>query len=80
MNAFDRLTFDVTGFYNRYDHVRGTQTISLTPPTGTLANNLDVTTLGIGRWRVTSKCMIVGVFVEPIRISTWMWTGLSMSH
>ena len=79
MNAFDRLTFDVTGFYNRYDHVRGTQTISLTPPTGTLANNLYVTTLGIevasdvqvhDRWRLRGAYSYINMDVDgPINVA-----------
>ncbi|MDH5562805.1 MAG: TonB-dependent receptor [Nitrospirota bacterium] len=47
LNTFERFTLDITGFYNQYDHVRGTQIISLLPPTGTLANNLKVDTIGV---------------------------------
>ncbi len=46
LNTFERFTFDMTGFYNQYDHVRGTRVISLLPPTGTLENNLKVDTIG----------------------------------
>ena len=79
LNAFDRLTFDVTGFYNRYDHVRGTQTISFAPPTGTLANNLDVTTLGIevasdvqvhDQWRLRGAYSYINMDVDgPINVA-----------
>ncbi len=47
LNTFERITFDITGFYNQYDNIRGTRVISLAPPTGTLANNLEVDTIGV---------------------------------
>ncbi len=47
LNTFERLTFDITGFYNQYENVRGTRVISLAPPTGTLENNLEVNTIGM---------------------------------
>ncbi len=47
LNAFEHFSFDLTGFYNQYDNIRGTRTVSLLPPTGTLANNLTVDTIGL---------------------------------
>ncbi len=47
MNIFQNFTIDLTGFYNKYDNIRGTQVLSLLPPTGTLANNLEVDTIGL---------------------------------
>ena len=47
LHTFERFTLDITGFYNQYDNIRGTRVISLTPPTGTLENNLTVDTIGL---------------------------------
>ena len=79
LSTFERFTFDITGFYNQYDNVRGTRTISLFPPTGTLANNLSVDTIGVEIasdvqlqewWRIRGAYTYINMTVDgPINVA-----------
>ena len=90
LNTFERITIDITGFYNQYDNVRGTQVLSLLPPTGTLANNLEVDTIGIevasdiqllDWWRLRGAYSYINIDVDgPINASLNTTGGNTPHH
>ena len=89
VNTFERFTFDITGFYNQYENVRGTRVISLAPPTGTLENNLEVDTLGIELasdiqildwWRVRGTYTYINMWVEGPINTALSTTGRGTPH
>ena len=47
LSAYERFSFDITGFYNSYDHIRGSQVVSLFPPSLELNNEVKAHTLGL---------------------------------
>lgn len=47
LSAFERFSFDITGFYNSYDHIRGSQVVNLFPPSLELNNGVKAHTLGL---------------------------------
>ena len=89
LNTFERFTFDITGFYNQYDNVRGTRVISLLPPTGTLENNLKVDTIGAEFatdiqlqewWRIRGAYSYINMSVDgPINVAL-NTTGRATPH
>ena len=89
LNAFERFSFDITGFYNQYDNIRGTQIISLLPPTGTLANNLTVDTIGLeiasdvqvqDWWRIRGAYSYINMDVDGPINTTLNTTGGGTPH
>ena len=89
LNTFTRFTFDITGFYNQYDNVRGTRVISLAPPTGTLENNLEVDTLGVELasdiqildwWRIRGAYTYINMWVEGPINTALSTTGRGTPH
>ena len=90
LNTFERFTLDITGFYNQYDNVRGTQIISVLPPTGTLENNLEVSTIGFevasdvqlqDWWRLRGAYSYINIDVDgPINTSLNTTGGNTPHH
>ena len=90
LSAFEHLSFDLTGFYNQYDNIRGTRTVSLLPPTGTLANNLTVDTIGLeiasdiqlqDWWRIRGAYSYINMDVDgPLNTSLSTLGGNTPHH
>jgi iron complex outermembrane receptor protein len=90
LSTFEWFTFDITGFYNRYDNVRGSRIISLFPPTGTLTNNLEVDTIGVeiasdlqlhDWWRIRAAYSYINMDVDgPINTSLNTTGGNTPHH
>ncbi len=89
LNTFEWITFDITGFYNQYDNIRGTRVISLAPPTGTLENNLEVDSLGVELasdiqlqdwWRIRGAYTYINMWVEGPINTALSTTGRGTPH
>jgi len=90
LSAFERFSFDITGFYNSYDHVRGNQVVSLFPPSAELNNGIEVHTLGLELatdlqvldwWKVQAAYSYINMDVDvPSSDSPTTIGGLTPKH
>lgn len=90
LSAFERFSFDITGFYNSYDHVRGSQVVSLFPPSAELNNGIEVHSLGLELatdlqlkdwWKVQAVYSYINMDVDvPSSDSPTTLGGLTLKH
>ncbi|MDH5699967.1 MAG: TonB-dependent receptor [Nitrospirota bacterium] len=73
LSALEQVSFDITGFYNQYNHIRGSQTVNLFPPLVQVINQLDVQTIGVelasdiqllDRWRIRGAYSYINIDVD----------------